>query len=334
MLWATNDEILFVSDRSGLPTLWMISAGGSDPTQVTQGVIPVAGATLSADGRTLVYLQKESIQHIWISALDGGNAHQVTADEVRVETASFSPDGKHISSVFLDAGNSNPEAHLYVMDRDGTNQRQLTSASEAILACSWSLDGKWLAYSPRGLGELEDSSSVYLLQPFNPGRPRQLCKGVSSLAWVDSERVVVFSRMKTLQYSLNGSSPTQVYQDSTFAVPILGDKLLLVYDFRMGRTGWWTVWVDASGKQKAMVKQIVPPDLNYAAPSDRRFMIYRKQEGDELWRVWTSSGKEERIGRALPGEAYMQHVSLDGKEILWVRSDIRSKIVLVKNVFE
>jgi len=30
----------------------------------------------------------------------------------------------------------------------------------------------------------------------------------------------------------------------------------------------------------------------------------------------------------------MRDVSLDGKEILWTRVDFRSKLVLVKNVFE
>jgi len=39
-------------------------------------------------------------------------------------------------------------------------------------------------------------------------------------------------------------------------------------------------------------------------------------------------------GKALPGDVDLQNVSWDGKEILWTRADHRSKLVLVKNVFE
>ena len=45
-------------------------------------------------------------------------------------------------------------------------------------------------------------------------------------------------------------------------------------------------------------------------------------------------GKKNGSETALPGTAFMQDVSTDGKEILWTRVDYRSKLVLVKNVFE
>ena len=63
-----------------------------------------------------------------------------------------------------------------------------------------------------------------------------------------------------------------------------------------------------------------------------RCFVYRK--GDKIWRVWTSSGKEELIGKAFSGEADIVDVSSDGNEILWVKPENRSKLMLVKNVFE
>jgi len=47
-----------------------------------------------------------------------------------------------------------------------------------------------------------------------------------------------------------------------------------------------------------------------------------------------STGHEERIGVALPGETFVDDVSMDGKEILWIRTYHPSKLVLVKNLFE
>jgi Tol biopolymer transport system component len=330
--WAANDAILFISTRSGQSNLWMIPSAGGEATQVTQGGVPIFAARISGDNKTVVYTQWESIAHIWITGIDGSNARQLTSGDLRVTSASFSRDGKHVSYVVADVDYRNPEAHLFVMDRDGRNQRQLTSGSETVGYGKWSPDGKWLAYSSQGLGEPEDSTRVYLIQPVNPGPPLLLCKA-TSFRWLDSESLVVLSQMKTLQYSTRGGTSTQVYQDSTFAFPIQGNKQLAFYDFRKGREGWWIVSIDSLRIQKGEAKRVGPLS-SVVAPHDWRFWIYRKPQGNELWRVWTSTGREERIGKALPGEAYMWDVSTDGKEILWIRREGRSKLVLVKNVFE
>jgi serine/threonine protein kinase/Tol biopolymer transport system component len=333
MVWATNNEILFVSNKSGQSNLWTIPAGGGEATPVTEGGVPVLGARISADNKTLIYLQRETVRHIWISAPDGSTPHQVTSVDLLAKDARFSPDAKHIACVFADVDQFNQEAHQFVMDRDGKNQRQLTSGSESVDGCRWSSDGKWLAYSSRALGAPNDSTSLYLIQPFNPGVPRLLCKS-TTYAWVDSESIVAYVGIKTLQYSIKGGTAKQVYQDSTFAIPIQGNEQLLVKDFRMGQEGLWIVSLDELGRQTGKAKKIVPSGVNARAPQDQRFWVYRKGQEDELWRVWTSTGKEERFGKALPGQAYMCDVGSDGKEILWIRWNSRSKLVLVKNVFE
>jgi Tol biopolymer transport system component len=177
VVWATNDEILFVSNKSGQTNLWMIPAGGGEATQIAQGAVPITGPRISADNKVLLYMQMEDIAHIWISAVDGSNAQQVTSPDISVTSASFSLDGKHISYVAKDIDPYNPEVHLYVMDHDGKNQRQLTSGSENVSRGRWSPDGKWLAFLSRALGEPPDSNRICLIQPFNPGPPRLLCKG-------------------------------------------------------------------------------------------------------------------------------------------------------------
>ena len=185
---------------------------------------------------------------IWLSAVDGSSARQVTFGDVRALGASFSPDGKHIAYVSADLDPLNQEAHLFVIDRDGKDQRQLTTGSEKILGSRWSPDGKWLAYSCWALGEPSDSAGVFLIQPFNPGPTRMLCKG-TLLEWLDSERVIVYNGVKTMMYSIRGEPIAQVYQDSTFAIPTQGSNQLMVNDFRKGREGWWSVVLNASGRQ-------------------------------------------------------------------------------------
>ena len=336
VIWGTNGEVLFASNKSGPTNLWMIPAGGGEATQVTQGGVPIRGARISADCKTLVYFQLERTDHIWISSIDGSNARQVTFDDAQVFSASFSPEGKYIAYVFVDVDELSPEAHLIVIDHDGKNRRQLTSGSKKVTACSWSPDGKWLAYSSREVGEPQDSDRVYLIQPINPSAPRLLCTG-RLRGWLDSENLIVGRHMKSLQYSTKGGTETQVYRDSTMAFPIQGNKQLLFFDARKGREGFWTVLVDSLGRNKGEAKQILPiADLfgGLALSLDRRIMIYRKPDGDVLWRMWTSSAKEERIGKALPRGASVADLRADGKELLWVWEENRSKLVLVKNVFE
>ena len=335
VIWATNDEILFTSNKSGQTNLWMIPSGGGEATQVTQGGVPLAGPRISADNKTLVYLQQETIAHIWISSVDGGNPRQVTSDDTRALDASFSSDGKHIASIFADVDAYNPAAHLYVMDRDGKNRKQLTSGSEIVRLCRWSPDSKWLAYSSRAVDEPGDSSRVYLIQPLNPGSPRMLCKGGRGIWWFDSENLVVFSQMKTWQYSIKGGKPIQVYLDSTWAFASQGINQLVFVDYREGRDGWWVVPVDSLGRQKGEVRKIlIPPDLVGSVWQGNDLRVWIIWKGDALWRFWTSTGKEERIGTALPGEASMHDVSMDRQEILWIRAHFPSKLVLVRNVFE
>jgi len=333
VIWAMNDEILFTSNKSGQTNLWMIPSGGGEATQVTQGGVPIGGARISADNRTLVYVQQDEIAHVWISSIDGSNAHQVTSADIRAKGARFSPDGKHIALMSSDVDPYNRETHLYVMDRDGKNQRQLTSGSEIVWACNWSPDGKWLAYSCLGVGELDDSSRVYLIQPLNPGSPRMLCNGYAW--WRDNGNLHIFWQMKNRLYSIKSGTSTQLYQDSTWARPIRGTNQMVFNDFRKG--GLWVVPVDSLGRQKGEAKRVNLPDdaMGEAFPPDLRFFIYRRgYEGHELWRTWTSTGKEERIGNALPGATWMDDVSLDGKEILWISRHYPAKLVLVKNVFE
>jgi serine/threonine protein kinase len=335
VIWATNDEILFSSNKSGQTNLWVVPASGGEATQVTQGAVSIAGPRISADNKTLVYLHAEEIAHVWISSIDGGDARQITSADIRLTSASFSPDGMHISYILQDIDPYNREAHLYVMDRNGKNPRQVTSGSEVVSLATWSPDSRWIAVCTRTLGDPPDSSRVFIIQPFNPGPPRMLFKGILTwIWWADNESVDVVSQMKTLRYPIDGGMPTEVGHDSTFSFPIYRNTELVLYDYRERLNGLWVVRADILGRQEGEARRkLLPSDaMGVTFPRDLRFWIYKR--GGELWRTWTSTAKQERIGTALPGETWMYDVSMDGKEILWISKHYPSKLVLVKNVFE
>jgi serine/threonine protein kinase len=334
VFWTTNDRILFVSTRSGHTNLWVMPAGGGEAVQVTQGTVPLLSARISADNRKLVYLEMETIWHIWISALDGNAARQVTTDDVLVGGAKFSPDRNSIAAVIGDVDIFKRETYLYLMDRDGKNRRKLTSGSATITSCAWSLDGKWLAYTSCPLGQPADSSGVYLIQPFNPGGARLLCKAPAVLQWLDDDNVTVWKGMKTWKQPTKGGPATQMYEDSTEVSLILGKAQIIFHDYRRGREGFWTAPITPDGKGSGEPKKVLSSDVHAAAPADNRFLLYTKGVEKDLWRLWLPGGKEERLGKALPGQTRIADVSVDGKEILWAKTSSRSKLVLMENVFE
>ena len=183
-----------------------------------------------------------------------------------------------------------------------------------------------------------DSNKVYLIQGFSPAAARLLCKG-RWFYWIDSENLVIRRDMKTWRYSIAGGIPSQVYRDSTMAIPLKGGNQIFFVDYGTGREGFWIVSVDSVGKEMEGTRRLLLSRKNvtipyFVFPPDMRFMVYRISDTKEIWRMWLPGGKIERIG-SLPSETIqLQDVSMDGEEILWRKADVRSKLALIENLFE
>jgi serine/threonine protein kinase len=310
VVWATGDRILFVSNKSGHANLWAIPASGGEATEVTLGAVPVVGAKMSADAKKLVYLQQEEFTHIWISGLDGSDARQLTFDYVYIDWCAFSPDGNKIACALGGMDRYfKPGTHLYVMDRQGKNRRELTSGSEWVQSGIWSPDGKWIAFASRSVAEPVDSNRLFLIQPFNPGAPKLLCNWVlgRTASWVDDEELFVKRRDSTLwRCSITGGSPRRVPKDS-----LPGDPIAKMLEGLKDVAVW-----------------------GYAISPDKKFLVYHVQGSNELWRVWASGRKEERVGQVPSGSMRLIDIRSNGKELLWLQDDMRAKFAVVENLFE
>ena len=166
---------------------------------------------------------------------------------------------------------------------------------------------------------------------FNPAPPRFLCSG-TPVVWADSVSLFVFHDMKTFRYSISDGKGSRFYLDSTIAVPFGRHRQVILDDYRTGRNGIWIASLDERGSPKGEARRILHSADDWMCPEDYRFFIFRK--GDDLWRLSGSTWKEERIGTALQGRPIMYSISMDGKQILWIKGASRSKLVLVKNLFE
>lgn len=89
----------------GVSNIWMISASGGDPIQVSQGGRDSSPAW-SPDGRTLAFLSaRDGTSQIYLLSMEGGEAKKLTALSTGADLFHWSPDGKTIaftSSVYPD----------------------------------------------------------------------------------------------------------------------------------------------------------------------------------------------------------------------------------------
>lgn len=336
--WALNNQILFASNKSGNTNVWMIPASGGEAVQITKGTGPDLGMKISADGKRLLYMEQRTISQVWTADIDGSNARQLTFDNQYMEMPSFSPDKKRISFNMWSSDVLRPGSHIFIMQSDGTNRTQLTAGDAQYYFAGWSPDGKYMNYASSRVDEPFDSSRIYLIEVENPGTPRLVGKGML-VRWINAEKfVTVFPQPNTPNtwYSVHSSEPIGVSEDSTHQFSLRDGKYIAVKDFRKGREGWWLKSVGTG--EGAPPKQILSAEyMTSSFPSvSLRYIMYRQANG-EVWRVSLPQGKRERLPDIMNGiNPYGGNIqmSLDDKQLVFLKERIEARLVLIENVFE
>jgi len=332
--WTNNKAIIYSSNKGGNINLWMAPVNGGQTVQITKGSGPDIGMKISADGKKLVYLQQQRIGHVWLAHLNGSAARQITFDERRTWRPFFSPDGQRL---LVCTGGSDVFAHtvhLYMMNHDGSNRQQMTTGDQTTDSPTWSPDGKWIAYGARSISEPADSNRVYLMAASNPGTPRLLGKGSPQL-WIDSKSFTVNTSSNSWLFSVDGTAPKRLSQDSTFAVPIFGEKHVLLRDLHKGREGWYiSPTEDRRAPTTGQPKKILGDGYPARLAPGRKFLFYVRREVGEVWKISLPEGKQARLPGTFPFLKDDFSVSYDGQEIVYVDHRTQSKLVMIENLFK
>ncbi len=105
-------EVVFVSDASGLPQLWIVPAAGGAPRQLTALEDPVGFAEWSPDGAWIAYSVAPGggmNQQVWLVRPDGTGAKRITDGGTETNwLGSFRADGKALAI----ASNRKYRAHI------------------------------------------------------------------------------------------------------------------------------------------------------------------------------------------------------------------------------
>ena len=173
--WSPEGKsLVFSSDRSGNPDIWILPLGGGDLLQLTDDPSEDARAAWSPDGRQIAFvssrghgarLDQSVVQFgyslgggIWVVPSYGGTPAPVLDEAFN---PSWSPDGRRLA---FDASFDGPR-RIWTAAADGTDRLRVSSdRSEGVahIRAQWSPDGRWIAYE-RQEGSLTTSSDLQIV---------------------------------------------------------------------------------------------------------------------------------------------------------------------------
>ncbi len=151
--WAPDGHRLVLHARrkddksNGIATrnVWTVAADGSGLKKLTDGSKDEYHATLSPDGRKLLFVSElNGSRDIWIADADGQNPVPLTDDPGTEDQPAWAPDGTRIAyAAFPKEGGS---FDLWLVNSDGSGRRRLTTTPANEIFPTWHPNGEEIAY--------------------------------------------------------------------------------------------------------------------------------------------------------------------------------------------
>lgn len=144
--WTPGGRIIYRSNASGDPEIWVMNADGSEPKQLTTGARAHRGLAISPDGRYIFFASDRTGRfNIWRVDASGANLRQMTFGDGELYP-SCTPDG---AWVVFQRGEREPR--LWRVSAEGGEPLLLTETRAARPAVS--PDGELIAYHYLDSGE-------------------------------------------------------------------------------------------------------------------------------------------------------------------------------------
>jgi serine/threonine protein kinase/Tol biopolymer transport system component len=150
-------KIAFVSNRSGIPQIWMMNNDGTDQIQVTNLSDGACQPTWAPDGSRLIITspcrKREDIYKgsaLFFINTDGTGLMPLPSVPGGDFEAAWSPDGKKVA--FTSIRENIP--HIFILDLDTRLVTRLSHSSSTDRRPTWSPDGKSIVFESPRLGKL------------------------------------------------------------------------------------------------------------------------------------------------------------------------------------
>jgi hypothetical protein len=337
-LWMSNGTILYRSNKSGEFGVWAVDEKGGESVQLPLGSKRYFNISASGDGRRVLVYEADALSEIRVTDLKGRAIGGLKLDLfVGGGCYAMAPDFAQVAFVEPRPRHESP---LYVADMAGTSRRKIAVSywwlSNGVR--TWSPDKTWLAYAgytPSGRDE-PLKGDIRITRSAGIGAPRIIRDQLFpwALAWIDTANFVFLSTdAKTLLHSLQDGTQKQVFEDSTFSVPILGGRYLVYRDLRMGQRGWFLAKLSHEGSKAGRPRNfLLTRRTSYS--SDYRFWLYEKNPG-EIWRITLPGCEEEYVGPMKDlGPLPFVQLSPDGQKIAYIRHNTTMRLTLIEDLFD
>src|SRR5436309_7586117 len=134
--------------------VWSVVADGSGLKKLTDGAKDEYHASLSPDGKKLVFVSElNGSRDLWLADADGQNPVPLTDDPGTEDQPAWSPDGRRIAyAAFPKEGGS---FDLWLVNADGSGRRRLTTTPANEIFPAWHPNGEQLAYVTDASGNFD-----------------------------------------------------------------------------------------------------------------------------------------------------------------------------------
>ena len=239
LAWTPAGRIIYASNESGNPDVWIMDADGTNHKQLTFDSHTDFEPVASPDGRYVVFISdRAGAFNVWRMNVDGSNLNQLTRGGGG-ESPYFSPDGKWV--LYSDFGHA--KMSLWKVPIDNGDPVQITDKP------SWSPvvspDGKLIAcyYAADELG-LQVKLAVI---PFEGGPPVKVFDIISpAVRWTTDGR--------SLTYIVDRAGMSNIWKQA-----LAGGRPAPLTDFKTDRIFWFD-W-SHDGKQLAFIRGAESSDV-------------------------------------------------------------------------
>ena len=321
--------IAFMSDRDGVPRIWLKQVEGGGELALTAGRDDFP--RFSPDGGTILFIRTTAGgSALYRVSLLGGDARKLLDD---VSGADWSPDGRRLAFTRWVSGQRSGSI-VGFSDANGAGPRELAFvAGRSLVSPRWSPDGRTiaavndLASVATGFGiDLVDASGAGARRlPPPHGNMRQ-----SSVVWSSDSRSVIYSEAQSIVAWLTGSNAIIVRQEVTTGaarsllwlsnhsrtLDVLGPGRLLL-DTRSSRENLRELPLDAPGNVKWLTRGN-STDRQPTYSPDGKWVVFVSNRGGNL-DLWSISRLDGTVRRLTDDSADDWDVSYspDGRRLLW-----------------